>query len=415
MTLATFLILVAALFIFLSINNKIKEKKKKSAEILHKQNIHNNSTNQPTATVTKEQIQTNFYIPGRLTTDSVDTGKMKIVKDGVYCMNPNSPLPLSFTNISTAIAQKLKTLLDEDSSSERKTSEITFLIAQYNIECVELSEFMANAKKKVSELIEQQKTSSNEWVSASKKDKADLLIEFQNNARKKLDTKPASDFNFKKLLFKSEKNNMVDDNLLKKFSGNENLFKFYVYNLEYKRAHRVSAEDYSRKDWETLVKLGLAQRGRDIPVKVLFETLRMKDINEFFSDRLEKKLSRKAQAVEFAESQADALDVLSNHVSFREMFQIIEPIGIDVSEIKECYEFANSQTKIICATYRTGCDTLSAIDDNRDCKFDGWEIEAEDCCNSCSKLHGKKTKTKPSKLPPFHIGCTCSVEEVFND
>jgi len=370
------------------------------------------STEIPIKVTMETRVGGHRYDPDRL----VDTGKIKTIEDGLYCINPKSPFPLSFKNISDSNVQELKKLLDGESQWERNISEITFLIAQHNIVCIELDEFVTNAKNEISKSIKQQTTNSKEWGTSSEKDKADLLHEFQTTAIEKLNTKPSNQRAFETLLFSAPGDVTVDDKLLEYFSGNEELYRFYVSNLgRSTKANKIPADDYNRKNWESLSELGLAKRGKEIPVKVLLETLRMKDINEFLADRLDKKLTRKAQAIEFAESQPDILDVLSNHISFREMFQVAEPKGIEISEIKKCYEYATSQAEIIRDTYRTGYQTLSALEDAKDSEYDGWEIEAEDCCNSCSKLNGKKTKRKPSKQPPFHIGCTCSLEGTYED
>ena len=78
------------------------------------------------------------------------------------------------------------------------------------------------------------------------------------------------------------------------------------------------------------------------------------------------------------------------------------------------YEYASAYAEVIRDTYVTGYRTLDTLEDARDADYDGWEIEAEDCCHQCLKLNGKKTKRKPSKLPPFHVGCTCSLQGVYD-
>ncbi len=363
----------------------------------------------------KLSIETSHKGRGYDTDYLIDTGKINKVAEGTFCINPKSPLPITLKGLSISSATHIKELLDGETQWQRNLNEITFEIAQHNIECLELEVFVSQLRLEVKEDIEKRKQNSNEWAESSEKDKADLIREFQTKAIDNLASKPSNEKALDTLLFGNPGDVTVDDKLLNLFSGNKDIYRFYVSGLgRSSKANQVRADDYYRKNWESLVELGLARRGKDIPIEALLDGLRMKDINEYFSDRLEKKLTRKAIAVEYAASQPDAYDVLSKHMSFREMFQISEPKEVNVSEIKACYEYAAAQAELIRDTYVTGYRTLDTLDDARDAEYDGWEIEAEDCCQQCSKMNGKKTKRKPSRLPPFHVGCTCSLEGVYN-
>ncbi|MEE9342168.1 MAG: hypothetical protein V3V12_00880 [Gammaproteobacteria bacterium] len=351
------------------------------------------------------------YDPDRV----VDTGKVNQVSEGAFCINHKSPLPLTLEGLSISDAKQIKKLLDGEAQWQRNLCDLTFLIAQHNIECVELEKFIGKLRLEVNEYITQRKLKSDEWAASSEKDKADLTREFQNAALEHISAKPNNERALETLLYGSPGDVTVDDQLLELFSGNRDIYRFYVTSLgRGSKVNQIPADDYYRKNWESLVELGLANRGKNIPVEAILDGLRMKDINEYFSDRLEKKLTRKAKAVEYAATQSDVLDVLSKHISFRELFQISEPKDIEVSAIKACYEYAAAQAEVIRDTYVTGYRTLDALEDARDAEYDGWEIEAEDCCQQCLKLNGKKSKRKPSKLPPFHVGCTCSLEGVYD-
>ncbi len=363
----------------------------------------------------KISIETSSRGGGYDTDRVVDTGKVKQVADDTFCINPKSRLPLTLKGLSISEANQIKKMLDGEAQWRRNLSDIIFLIAQHNIECVELEDFISRLRSEVSEYMEKRKQDSEEWEQSSEKDKADLTREFQTAALKNLSTRPSNDGALEVLIFGVPGDVTADDQLLELFSGHKDIYRFYVTNLgRGSKANKVPADDYYRKYWESLVELGLANRGKDIPVESLLDGLRMKDINEYFSDRLEKKLTRKAKAVEFAAAQPDVIDILSKHISFREMFQISEPKDIEISAIRACYEYASAYAEVIRDTYVTGYRTLDTLEDARDADYDGWEIEAEDCCHQCLKLNGKKTKRKPSKLPPFHVGCTCSLQGVYD-
>ncbi len=363
----------------------------------------------------KVSIEKNYKASGCDEGRIVDTGKISKVGENTFCINPKSPLPLTLKGLSMSRAKLIKQLLDGEAQWERNINEITLEIAQQNIECEELEEYIDKTRAEVLEYIEKRKRDSNEWKNSSEKDKEDLAIEFQNEAIENLSSKPSNEIALETLLFGEPKDVTVDDQLLELFSGNKGIYSFYITSLgRGSKANSIPADDYYRKKWETLVELDLAKRGKSIPVKAILEGLRMKDINEYFSDRLEKKLTRKAKAIEFAVQQPDVIDVLSKHMSFRELFQISEPEGLDVSEIRACYEYASAQAEIISETYVAGYRTLNILKDSREADYDGWEIEADDCCQQCSKHNGKKTKSKPSRLPPFHVGCSCSLEGVYD-
>lgn len=365
----------------------------------------------------KFTVETSFR-GGRYSDDrTVDTGKIKETAPGHYVINPKSPLPLTITGLSAVDVRDFKKKLDGEARWERNLSDLTFLIAQNNIQCIEVNEFISGLQQEVETHINQQIHNSSEWDIASEKDQADMLLEYRATAIENLSTHPSNEQALATLLYGEPHDDTADDELLSLFSGNVGLYRFYMMSLGRSslKPVKVAADDYYRKQYEELVNLNFARRGKDIPLADMLEGLRMKDINEMFADRLEKKFGRKAQAVEYALSQPDAIDILGKHISFREMFQILEPENLDVAELKQCYEYAGALAEIIRDTYVTGYRTLDTLEDARDADYDGWEIEAEDCCRSCSKVNGKKTKRKPANLPPFHIGCTCSLEGVYDD
>ncbi|HPL68363.1 MAG TPA: hypothetical protein PLG94_17640 [Smithellaceae bacterium] len=345
----------------------------------------------------------------------VDTGEISQINENTFCINPKSPFPITLSPISIADAKNVKRMLNGEAQWERNLSDIAFLFAQKNVECLELNEFIVKARSETSSYINKEKIKSEEWLESSEQDREDIILELQMAAVENMSERPADTQALETLIFNMPQNVTVDDQLLNIFSGKEDLYRFYISYIGYNsKVNQIAADDYNRKQWEALAELGLAKRGKDIPLTEILNGLRVKDINDYFSDRLKKKITRKAAAIEFATSQPDVLDVLSKHMSFRELFLIVEPAGIDMSSLRVCYAYANAQAKIIKDTYVSGYRTLNTLNEAHDAGYDGWEIEAEDCCSQCSKLHHRKTKRKPAKLPPFHIGCTCSLNGTYD-
>lgn len=339
------------------------------------------------------------------------SGQVEKISDSEYCINPKSPLPIHFIDIDEDLAKKLKNLMEGD--WWQLPPALTYLFAQHNLQCPELDAFVEPAKQKIRDSIAKKVQQSHEWAQAGEKDRIDLITQFQLQAISELDCKPVNERVWQILLLSTPGDFTADDALLEKFCGRTDLYQFYVSYLgRGNSAVQVPADDFRRKDWESLVELKLAKRGADIPVEAILDNLRMKDINEFFAGRLDKKFTRKAAAVQFAANLPDVKDVLSKHISLREMFLISEPEDIDVSKIRKLFEYANAQAQIIFETCTAGRRTLEKIHYESEYKTrdDVWQIEASGCCNQCSKVNGKRTKTVPAKLPPFHIGCGCSIE-----
>ena len=70
------------------------------------------------------------YDPDR----AVDTGNVSQVGENAFCINPKSPLPLTLKGLSISDAKQIKKLLDGEAQWQRNMGDITFLIAQHNME-----------------------------------------------------------------------------------------------------------------------------------------------------------------------------------------------------------------------------------------------------------------------------------------
>jgi len=392
MGLVIFIVIVGAIWIIVQLNNsKIEEFSEKShIKIISDKVQHDES-----------------YI--------VNTGSVLQLSENSFSINPKSPLPLTLQNVTEARARRIKNLLDGEAKFKNNLLNITFLLLKYNIKCPELEDFISKARTKVFSYVDELKKKSSEWEESSEKDKADLIEEFQSEAFEQLATKPIKEHEFSTLIFKSEKSIVVNEKLLKMFLKKPKLYHFYVSNIgRFEKVIQIPPDNYYRKNWASLVELGLARRGKDIPIEMLIKRLKMKEINEYFADRLQKKFTKKTKAVEFAIIQPDAIDVLGEHISFRQIFQILKPKDIEVSEIELSYQYASAEAEIIRDTYVTGYRTLEILEYAKGEGYTGWEIDAQDCCSTCSKLDGKKTKRKPIKLPPFHVGCMCSLDGIYD-
>jgi hypothetical protein len=354
---------------------------------------------------------------GSTAPEKVNTGAITETSDGGFILNPKSPFPLTITGLARSEANTLKSYLDEESNWDRKLLEIIFLVAKYNVHCREIDEYVAKYRSQYLGTIERLKTQSSEWNSASEKDKKDLLAEFKQQAIEELPEKPGSNQEILSILFEHEPvDATADDQLISLFGRDMETYRFYLYELKsIGKVQIVPADHYYRKSYETLVQKGVAKRGQDIGLAEILDGLRLKDVNEVLLQGLiEKPFGRKAKAIEFALTVPNMVERLNKQIAFRELFQITKPEGIDVAEIQKCYEHANAVAFLLRNTYLSGVRTLRELEQAKDTPFDYWEIFAEECCKICRHLHGKRYKRRPSRLPPFHIGCDCMLEGGYN-
>jgi len=345
----------------------------------------------------------------------LNTGDLREVAGG-FVLNPRSPLPLSMLGISRKDAESLKQDLDWLWVDYRVRQEVAFLVAQKNLRCAEIDAFVARQKKTVDEEVGKMLAASTEWAAASEKDRRDLFVGFQESAINTLQEKPPLSRGFRLLLDGPPRNAADDDELLALFDADVETYKTYMYALSTAQSVRaVPAEDTYRKRFESFADKGLARRGTEIPIADILGSLKLKELNELLKGTLEKPVGRKAKAIDLALKLPNLKDRLGSMISFRELFQVLPPADLDIDEVKRSFAWATEVADLFCETYAAGNQTLHTVAENREFEYKGWRIRADDCCTFCVALDGKRYKSRPSKLPPYHVGCTCDLEGMFAD
>jgi hypothetical protein len=81
-----------------------------------------------------------------------------------------------------------------------------------------------------------------------------------------------------------------------------------------------------------------------------------------------------------------------------------------MGELAKAHAYSAEVSRVILRTLRAALNTQRLVESSKDWTVDGWELNSEECCPDCRKLHGKKWKRLPQKLPPFHIGCEARIE-----
>ena len=344
---------------------------------------------------------------------AIDTGRLTPVPGG-YVLNPRAPIPLSLVGVTEDEASKLKGQLDRTWVDYRIREDIAFLIAKKNLRCPEVEAFVAQLKRQVAADVERQRAASRDWESASEKDRRDLLIGFERAAIDALPQKPARTRELAALLDEPPMDPSADDALLSLFGADVEMYRGYMYALSSARSVRVvPADDYSRKRFEIFVEKGLARRGTDIPMEDVLPSLKLKELNELLKGAVEKPVGRKAKAAELALTLPDLKERLGKLISFRELFQVLPPAGMDVEELRRSFAYASGVADLFCETYATGVRTLQTLSERREMQYKGWKVYAEECCKSCDELNGKTYRSKPAKVPPYHVGCVCWIDGIF--
>lgn len=350
--------------------------------------------------------------------DVVDVGNLTPAGERSWVLNPKSPLPLTVANADQPIAEALKALLSKPEYWANKVPEIALLVAKYNLRFLEIEAFATQYKLRFDEDIAKQIAQSREWPDASDKDKEDLRAEFEEKALESIDISLGR-IDVKCLLEGQPPSFTEDDALLNQFGEDLNLYSFYLSLLGRRgQVSMVKADDYYRKSWDKLAEKGFAKRGKDIPMADLLEGLRLKDINEILEGAIEKPLGRKAKAIEAALALPDVSSRVSARISFREMFQVIPPMGLDVDQLQRSFAYANAVATVAQQTYYTAVRTLEALDERkRDPEFyNAWEItHFTEPMPACAVAVCKRYDRLPAKRPPFHVGCSCNLECTFKD
>lgn len=332
------------------------------------------------------------------------------ISDGGFQIGSNLPYSLTLYGLDRDDVAKLVAAMEQ--GQEYEISEwCNYLVAQKNVHCKELDDWLVDARPRIKKVVEQRIQASSEWATATDLDKEDLLAEFQHDAVNELPLRPGFSDMVSTLLFEEPHDLTVDDALLERFKGNPQTYTSLLYAIAAGSKVQVSTVgDYRRKTYDELLEKGFMRRGQEIPLEDILAGITMKQMQEIAGADAPKKFTRKAPAIEFMMSLPDIRQRLEKTVSFRELFQLKPIDGIDLDELSKAYAYSREVSRVILRTLRAALNTQRLVESSKDWVVDGWELNSEECCPDCRKLHGKKWKRLPQKLPPFHIGCEASIE-----
>jgi hypothetical protein len=263
-----------------------------------------------------------------------------------------------------------------------------------------------------------------EWSSASELDKKDIMVGLQQQAIKSLDMLPCNriaTFPVLPLFYDEPKDVTIDDALIDRYGFK--LISFYLENSDnLEKVYKIPPNHRNRKNFKSLVEVGLAIRGVNIPIENLLSTLKLKDMNEIIQETNVKKFVRKAQAIEYLSKQPNIIDQLSKILSFRELFQLSslpdDFSTINLDAIAQSWNHSRAIAEIITNTYESGLNYIKEKENIRDYRpgIKGWKIHLnENAPLYCQKVADRASSAKRLPKLPAHIGCNCRAYPVWDD
>lgn len=420
-------ILILAIIIIVSVLiGKSNEAKKKGS--LTKEQIRINRLNEYNKNIqeikknAKERSQvishdTDLILEGELNPEiSITINKNKYKFDEIvgnknsgWIINPNASLELTVLCENISIAEEVRQVLDDESIYfGEKRSKLIRLFAEYNIKIKEIEDYKSKYQKIYFDNLNKLKQTSEEWKLSGEKDKEDLLIEFRKLSLEKLPFHPGCDL---ETLFEFEPADITLDNVLIKEYGFDNMQTYLNYYRDIGKIHIIPADDYYRPSFEKLINLNLAERCTNLDYKEIIMTMTLKELN-LIADNPEKIYKRKNQAVEYISTLPNLDEILSKHISYRELFKIL-PLpdkynDIDIKAISNIWNYHSQEASILINTYKSTLDYMVELSDLSHLK--SFSISTRWFSNQCPCCQEFEDKDYPiNRVPklPHHIGCGC--------
>jgi hypothetical protein len=341
---------------------------------------------------------------------------IKQVDISSWILNPGAPFELTLMNTNRNQAQEIRDLLDNDEIRDyRKDDKMIGIFAAHNLMIKEIEEYKNKYKKQYLAKIEQLKSSSSEWNVLGEKDRADLLVEFRQEAIKGIYERANCDL---EALFELEPNDItLDDDLIKEY-GFENIQTYLKYADNLDKIRVIPNDNYLRPRFEKLVELGIAKRGNELSKEEILSTLTLKVLNEI-ANYPDKEFKRKNQAIEYILTLDDFEQKIGKQVSLREIFKL-SPLpqkfdSLDLCAISATWRYHAQEVRLLMDTYRTSFYSWRDLKDKEYIK--GYKIEPldkEDPCPCAKDLSQKKySKNNPPRVP-CHVGCNCFLHKEYN-
>jgi len=324
-------------------------------------------------------------------------------------INPKSTFELTLYNANQKEIRKAIQILKDD-NIWNKEKDLLPLFTAHNIKCKEIEDYISEYKPQYHKFIEQAKTNSDEYKSASEMDRLDIENEFKEEAINNLYERAACELD---ILFEgSEIPETIDDELIQEY-GFETISKYIGFS--YRKDKIIS--NWERKEFEDLLKADLAISGSDLPNEEVLFSQTLKTLNKI-AEKEEGHFKRKQKAVDYLKENPKLLDNIGKHVSTRSMFKI-KPLpekfkNVDLESLSASWSYVKEYIRLLTDTYR---DSERCTEDIKGDKswIKEFRVEKHEdfvpdfiCQRARKECDKKYSKNRPPKLP-FHVGCNCNL------
>jgi TM2 domain-containing membrane protein YozV len=324
-------------------------------------------------------------------------------------INPKSTFELTLYNANQKEIRKAIQILKDD-NIWNKEKNLLPLFTAHNIKCKEIEDYISEYNPQYNKFIEQAKTNSDEYKSASEMDRLDIENEFKEEAINNLYERAACELD---ILFEgSEIPETIDDELIQEY-GFETISKYIGFS--YRKNKIIS--NWERKEFEDLLKADLAISGSDLSNEEVLFSQTLKTLNKI-AEKEEGHFKRKQKAVDYLKENPKLLDNIGKYVSTRSMFKI-KPLpekfkNIDLESLSASWSYVKEYIRLLTDTYR---DSERCTEDIKGDKswIKEFRVEKHEdfvpdfICQRARKECAKKySKNRPPKVP-FHVGCNCNL------
>jgi len=352
--------------------------------------------------------------------------ELKMIGEDTYIINPNSTFPLTLEGEKEFIYEFQKSIVESAGwgISYQTRMSLSYWLKGL-IKCYELEEFINSMKLEFNTKLSEKKNNSAEWLNAKDElERKDIENYLRTEITNQLSVTPYIN-NFEHLLF------IDNDNETRKYLSNLflSLDSKCIYLLLKSYSSKsiiVKGDSKERKYWEELVAQDWAIKGKDISIEFIINHLKLRELQELVRDIDNVPTFRKrVEASEYFKNLTDAYERISSIIPLSSIFKIKEfPSSFPpIINIENQWKRARAEVELVVMTFNNSISEYANFNDsiNEDkelhssyTKIVGWKIYALDnCCPHCNKYLDKTFPIENPPLPPFHMGCRCSLTPIY--
>lgn len=318
--------------------------------------------------------------------------------DGIV-LNKNGRAPVTISGVTKQDVQPIAEGVRSYEHPLKLKERLGLIIAQKNAESPEVEHFLNEVHERYDRVLKDELSREPGYEDWPKADKEDFEAEAREAAAEQVPLcSPFEDISV--LMNERPEDVTSDDAITRKFEDDIEALRLYL-RLCGRKKPLEAADREERQILERLVDSDLAIRGKDLPVEVLLEQLRMKDIQRILGDKAPKKFTRKANAIEFAAKTENIEDLVAEEIPLRSTYQASKPPG-DIHAAAQAFRFATEYAGLIVTTLITESQAQRNYEGGKQ-----FEVDGEDCMY-CKRFSDKEfTKRAKQSFPPHHVGCAC--------